>query len=175
MVDLAEPIDLVGRLSALGVKLLNISVGNPYYQPHFGRPYDEPIAGGYVPREHPLQSIERLIAVARDIQRAYPSLGVVGTGYSWLRQFFPFLAAGVLSRGWATVVGVGRAAFAYPDFAKDIFTTGRMDPLKCCITCSSCTQIMRDGGRSGCVPRDPEIYAPIFREGRSGRRNGPVL
>ena len=171
--DLTEPIDLVGRLSALGVNLLNVSIGNPYYQPHFGRPYDEPIAGGYVPREHPLQGIERLIAVARDIQLAYPSIGVVGTGYSWLRQFLPFVAAGVLSRGWATVVGVGRAAFAYPDLAKDIFTFGRMDPLKCCITCSSCTQIMHDGGRSGCVPRDPEIYAPIFREGRL--RNSAVM
>ena len=26
---------------------------------------------------------------------------------------------------------------------------------------------MRDGGRSGCVPRDAEIYEPIYKTGRA--------
>jgi glutamate synthase (NADPH/NADH) small chain len=41
-----------------------------------------------------------------------------------------------------------------------------MAPKKTCITCSACTQIMRDGGRSGCVVRDAEVYGPIYRDGR---------
>jgi 2,4-dienoyl-CoA reductase-like NADH-dependent reductase (Old Yellow Enzyme family) len=162
--DLCEPKQLAGKLSSLGVNLISISIGNPYYQPHYGRPYDKPIVGGYVPQEHPLQSVERMIAYAREIQMAHPSLAVVGAGYSWLRQFVPFVAAGVLDKGWARIIGLGRSAFAYPDFARDIFSAGGMDPHKCCITCSACTQLMRDSGRAGCVPRDSEIYGPIYRE-----------
>jgi NADPH-dependent glutamate synthase beta subunit-like oxidoreductase len=41
-----------------------------------------------------------------------------------------------------------------------------MDPLKCCVACSACTQIMRDGGRTGCVVRDHEMYGPEYREAR---------
>ena len=164
--DLSEPKRLAGMLSSLGVRCINVTIGNPYYQPHYGRPYDRPIAGGYVPQEHPLQSVERIIAHAREIQQAHPSIAIVGTGYSWLRQFIPFVAAGVLDKGWARIIGVGRTAFAYPDFARDVFSAGGMDPYKCCITCSACTQLMRDGGRAGCVPRDPAVYGPIYRERR---------
>ncbi len=34
-----------------------------------------------------------------------------------------------------------------------------MDPNKTCVTCSGCTQIMRDGVETGCVVRDPAVYA----------------
>ncbi len=91
---------------------------------------------------------------------------IVGTGYTWLREYVPYFAAAAVKNGWNKIVGLGRGGFAYPDFAKDIVKTGRMDPGKVCVSCSSCTQIMRDKGRTGCVPRDPEIYAPIYREGR---------
>lgn len=164
--DLTEPVSLVGRLAALGVHGINISIGNPYFEPHYGRPYDRPIPGGYVPPEHPLRSVERLIADAREIQLAHPSVAVVGTGYSWLRHYFPFLMAGVLEKRWATVAGVGRTALAYPDFARDIVQKGRLDPRKACTTCSSCVQLMRGGLVTGCVPRDREVYAPVFRASR---------
>ena len=43
--------------------------------------------------------------------------------------------------------------------------TGAMDPAKCCVTCSGCTQIMRDGGQTGCVVRDSAIYdVPVWRD-----------
>ena len=62
-------------------------------------------------------------------------------------------------------------AFAYPDFARDIIRTGRMDPEKVCIGCSACTQIMRDAGRTGCVVRDNAVYGPIFKHGRMSDRD----
>ena len=40
-----------------------------------------------------------------------------------------------------------------------------------CIVCGSCTQIMRDGGQAGCVVRDSEVYAPIYRAGRRRARD----
>ena len=66
----------------------------------------------------------------------------------------------------ADIVGLGRGAFAYPDFARDLTVKGALDPKKCCITCSRCTQIMRDGGRTGCVVFDREVYGPIYKAGR---------
>ena len=39
-VELTEPIRLAKLLRDRGVNLINISAGNPYYNPHVGRPYD---------------------------------------------------------------------------------------------------------------------------------------
>jgi len=170
---LDEPIRLIGELKAAGVGGIDVTIGNPYWNPHVNRPADWTIAGGTEPPEDPLTGVARILHVVRDIQRAHPDLPVIGSGYSWLRQYVPQFAAGAIAAGWTSLVGVGRGALAYPDFARDIFRTGAMDPHKVCVACSSCTQIMRDGGRSGCVVRDHEIYAPIFRQGR--RRDRQVL
>ena len=72
-----------------------------------------------------------------------------------------------MRNGWVSLVGAGRMAFAYPDFARDLPERGRLDPEKVCVACSACTQIMRDGGRTGCVPRDAEVYEPIYKAGRA--------
>ncbi len=165
--DLSEPLQLIGALAALGVPGLNTTVGNPYYNPHVNRPYDKPVSGRPVPNEHPLESLARFLAITRTAQQAYPQLPMVGSGYSWLRQFFPQIAAGAVTQGWATLVGGGRLAFAYPDFARDILQHGALDPRKVCLACSGCTQIMRDGGMSGCTIRDAQLYGPIFKAGRT--------
>ena len=61
-------------------------------------------------------------------------------------------------------MGLGRSSFAYPDAPRDLKATGAMVPNKCCVTCSLCTQIMRDHGRTGCVVRDAALYRPLFKE-----------
>ena len=165
--DLAEPIRLIGLMRQRGaIPLVNVSIGNPYWNPHYGRPFDVPVDGGAIPDEPPLAGVARLVDIARQIQQAFTDLPVVGTGYSWLRHFFPNVAAGVLRRGWATMIGAGRMAFAYPEFARDVIRSGRIEPRRACLACSSCTQIMRDGGRAGCVVRDPDVYSPIYKQGR---------
>ncbi len=161
--DLTEPLQLVQDLLRIGLNLLNISIGNPYYNPHYGRPYDVPIQGAQPPREHPLVGVNRIIEVVRVIQQANPDLPVVGSGYAWLRQFMPNIAAALVENGWATLIGQGRGSFAYPDSVNDVLERGEMAPEKCCVTCSRCTQIMRHGGRTGCVVRDKEIYGPEYR------------
>lgn len=167
--DLSEPKQLVSLLHQKGVTLVSISAGNPYYKhPQVTRPFDTPLVGAPVPGEHPLESVARLFALAKEIQATEPEVAVVGSGYSWLRQFFGNAAAANIARGAVTLAGAGREAFAYPDFAKDLLTKGLMDGRKACIACSKCTQIMRDGGKTGCVIRDSEIYLPIYKEGRAG-------
>jgi NADPH-dependent glutamate synthase beta subunit-like oxidoreductase/2,4-dienoyl-CoA reductase-like NADH-dependent reductase (Old Yellow Enzyme family) len=165
--DLSEPIELVRFLVATGAPVVNITVGNPYFNPYVNRPFDLPVAGGALPPEPPLAGVARFVHIVRGIQAAVPQVAVIGGGYSWLRQFFPHAAAGAVRAGWVSLVGVGRMAFAYPDFARDIQEKGGLDPLRVCVTCSACTQIMRDGGRTGCVPRDSAIYEPIYKEGRA--------
>lgn len=164
--DLAEPIEVIRSLKQAGIPLVNVTAGNPYFNPHFGRPYDRPIAGVEVPEENPLEGVARLVELVREVQQAFPDLPVVATGYSWLRHLMPYLAAGVVREGWAALVGQGRSAFAYPDAARDILREGRMDPAKTCITCSGCSQIMRDGTMTGCVVRDRDIYGEQYKLGR---------
>lgn len=159
--DPAEPLKLVGLLRQRNVKILNLTMGTPYYNPHVNRPYD---VGGYIPEEHPLTGVARLVKGIGEIQLAYPDIGIVGTGYSWLRQYAPNLAAGCLERGLATMAGFGREAFAYPGFARDILVNGSMDPKKCCISCSKCSDILRAGGTAGCVVRDAQVYAPVYKQ-----------
>jgi 2,4-dienoyl-CoA reductase-like NADH-dependent reductase (Old Yellow Enzyme family) len=171
--DLTEPKKLIACLVDRGVKLINISIGNPHYNPHYGRPFNEPIAGGYRSPEHPLVGAARLIDLAGEIQRAFGDMPVVGTGYSWLGALMPNVAAAAKAKGLASIIGAGRMAFAYPDFAKDIVLTGRLDPAKVCIACSACSQMMVDGAMIGCPIRDKDTYAGLHEQGRSLRSPKP--
>lgn len=167
--DETEPLRLVNELVKAGVGLLSNSGGNPYYRfPQVTRPFDTPAIGGEIPEEHPLESMARLFEFTRRIKAAAGEVPVVGNGYTWLREFLPYAGAANLSNGSATFVGLGREAFAYPDAPRDIFGGGMIHD-KCCITCSKCTQIMRDHGRTGCVIRDAEIYLPLYKEARAAQ------
>ncbi|MEI7728207.1 MAG: FAD-dependent oxidoreductase [Verrucomicrobiota bacterium] len=165
--DLTEAKELVGFFKEQGAPLINITIGNPYFNPYVNRPFDLPILGAPMPPESPLRGVNRFMNIVKELQQAHPEMAVIGGGYSWLRQFFPHLGAANVNKGHVSLVGLGRMSFAYPDFAADLMEKGQMDPEKVCVACSACTQIMRDGGRTGCVPRDAAIYEPIYKTGRA--------
>ncbi|HEY3397719.1 MAG TPA: FAD-dependent oxidoreductase [Armatimonadota bacterium] len=164
--DLTEPIELIRQLMAAGLQFVNLAYGNPYYNPHVERPYDTAEVGGYLPEEHPLVNVAEMCDLHRQMHEALPEVPFIATGFTWLRQYFPPVGAALVKSGQAAMIGVGRMALAYPDYARELMETGKLTPTKLCICCSSCTQIMRDGGRSGCPVRDAEIYAPIYQQGR---------
>jgi len=164
--DLTEPKRLVRELRDMGMQIINITMGNPYFNPHVNRPYDRPTEGGVYPNEHPLVGIQRLTGLTRELQAAVPDIAIIGSGFSWLRNLWPYAASACLRDGAIKMVGLGRQSFAYPGFAKEIAETGKLDRRHTCIGCSGCTQIMRDGGTAGCVPFDSEVYGPIYRAGR---------
>jgi len=165
--DITEPLKLTELLVKSGVNLLSNSSGNPYYRfPEVTRPFDLPTIGGETPHEHPLESIARLFDFTRQIQKAAGDVPVIGNGYTWLHQFLPYAGAANIENHACAMMGIGREAFAYPDAPKDILTKGAMTPQKCCIVCSKCTQIMRDHGRTGCVIKDSDVYAPLYNETR---------
>ncbi len=171
--DLTEPVRLIRELAEMGVCLVNVAYGNPYYNPHVERPYDTHEVGGYVPDENPLANIATMVRIHRDLAARVPQMPLLATGFTWLREFSPHVAAALVESGEAAGAGWGRMALAHPDFAREIVERGELTPTKLCICCSSCTQIMRDGGRAGCVVRDWEVYEPIFREGQA--RNATVM
>ena len=164
--DLTEVKALVQKLAQLGFPLLNLSAGVPKHKPHYGRPYDIPLLGMPLPEEHPLVGVSRLLRLGGELQKAFPSLPMVGTGYSWLRHFFPNVAAAMVQTGKIAIVGLGRGALAYPDWLDDLAEYGVLNLRKVCTTCSRCSQLLRDGGRVGCTVRDAEIYAPEYRKVR---------
>lgn len=165
MPDLEEPRMLLNEFHGTRLALANISVGVPYSRPYLGRPYSWPVRGSAPSPEHPLIGVSRLLDIVGTLQHAVAALPMVGTGYSWLRQYFPHVAAGAITAGDVTIAGVGRLAFAYPDFARDLLERGKLNPEKCCLACSGCTELMRAGGPTGCIVRDREFYR-LPRRGR---------
>ena len=158
--DMEEPLRLIGILhKELSMPLVNITMGCPYVNPHVNRPFS---AGPYAPPEPPLAGVARMVRLAGQVQRAYPSLAVLASGLSYLRQSGANLAAGAVEQGDCKLAGFGRQAFAYPDFARDILRAGGLDPGKCCAACGKCSQLMRAGSTAGCVVRDGGTYLPIY-------------
>src|SRR5262249_15420855 len=85
--DLAEPIAWIGEMQKLGVALVNVSMGNPYAVPHVIRPFEYPPPDGYETPEHPLVGVDRHFRLAEKVQRAFPDLPVIGSGYSYLQEY----------------------------------------------------------------------------------------
>jgi 2,4-dienoyl-CoA reductase-like NADH-dependent reductase (Old Yellow Enzyme family) len=163
-IDLGEPKRLAGALRDAGCALLNVTAGIPTYGPHMNRPFDRPVAATAASPEHPLVGVSRLLALGAALQAEVPSVPVVATGLSWLRQFWPPVAAGLLKAGGARFAGLGRGMFAYPDAPADLMAHGALATVKCCIACSRCTELMRMGSTAGCAVRDHPLYSSLHRE-----------
>ncbi|CAN5374549.1 NADH:flavin oxidoreductase [soil metagenome] len=168
--NLTEPLRWVAEMKSLGVQMVNVTLGNPYAQPHFGRPFEYPPPDGYESPEHPLLGVQRHFQITEQIQKANPGLAVIGTGYSYLQEFLPQAGAANLTAGRVSLVGVGRATLAQPDWVRQLRDHGKLDRKRVCRTFSYCTAIMRekrnDMGQyaTGCPPFDKEAYGDIWTE-----------
>ena len=166
--DLTEPKRLVGILAGAGVDFFGISAGVPYWSPHYVRPFNRPASGGYSSPEHPLEGVDRLFRLTSAIQSALPDIPIVGAGYSWLREFMLQAAASNIAMSRVSIVGVGRGAFAYPEFAVDGLESGCLDSKKVCLGDSMCSNMLKgrdeEGGKipAGCPVRDPE-YKAVYK------------
>jgi 2,4-dienoyl-CoA reductase-like NADH-dependent reductase (Old Yellow Enzyme family) len=171
--DLAEPLRLIGLLKGLGIGLLNVTIGNPYASPHLVRPFEYAPPDGYETPEHPLIGVDRHVRLTETIQRAYPDLPIVGSGYSWLQAFAFNVGAANLRDGRVSLVGIGRASLAQPDFGVRLMHGEPLDPKRTCRTFSYCTALMRskhnDLGQypTGCPPFDKDVYGPIWKDAQA--------
>lgn len=156
-IDLSEPHRFLDQLDALGIRLINITAGSPYYVPHIQRPALFPPSDGYQPPEDPLAGVARLIRAAADLKENHPGLIVVGTGYSYLQEWLPNVAQNVVRTGKADFVGLGRMVLSYPEIVADILEGRPLQRKRICRTFSDCTTAPRNGWVSGCYPLD-EFY-----------------
>ncbi len=152
--DLTEPIRLLTELRDMGVAMVNITCGSPYYNPHIQRPALFPPGDGYAPPEDPLCGVHRLLEAAHRCKEAVPGLPMVGTGYTYLQDFLPHVAQAVVRQGWIDFVGIGRMVLSYPDFPSDCLLQGRIQRKRICRTFSDCTTAPRNALVSGCYPLD---------------------
>ncbi len=156
-IDLAEPKQFLDLLAHLGVKLVCLTAGSPYYNPHIQRPALFPPSDGYQPPEDPLLGVARQLNVAAQLKRHRPDLVMVGTGYSYLQEWLPNVAQAAVREGWIDSVGIGRMALAYPEMVADTLAGAPLQRKRICRTFSDCTTGPRNGLVSGCFPLD-EFY-----------------
>lgn len=153
--DLREPIEFIRMLVGMGVRMINASCASPYYNPHFMRPATFPPSDGYQPPEDPLVGVARQVRAVREIKEACPEAILVGTGYTYLQEYFPHVAQAVVRNGWADSIGVGRLVLSYWEMPADTLAGRGMQGKRICRTFSDCTTGPRNGLISGCFPLDP--------------------
>jgi len=183
--DLTEPIQFLELCASLGVKLVNVSAGSPYYNPHIQRPAAYPPSDGYQPPEDPLVGVARQINVVRQLKEHLANVGqasslsqnpasaltgskpgesplppmiLIGTAYSYLQEYLPHVAQYVVRNGWADMIGLGRVTLSYPTILADALSSGALNTKIICRTFSDCTTAPRNGMISGCYPLD-KYYA----------------
>jgi 2,4-dienoyl-CoA reductase-like NADH-dependent reductase (Old Yellow Enzyme family) len=154
--DLTEPRALLDLLCELDIRLVCVSVGSPYYNPHIQRPAWFPPSDGYLPPEDPLVGVARQVAITAALKRHASDLLLVGSGYSYLQEWLPRVAQATVRRGMVDFVGLGRMVLCYPEMPADVLTGRPLRRQQICRTFSDCTTAPRNGFVSGCYPLDLE-------------------
>jgi 2,4-dienoyl-CoA reductase-like NADH-dependent reductase (Old Yellow Enzyme family) len=153
--DLAETFRFADLCADLGIKLLNLSAGSPYYNPHIQRPAAYPPSDGYQPPEDPLAGVARQMNVVRQVKAHVGArMAVIGSAYSYLQEYLPHVAQAAVRDGWTDMVGLGRMTLSYPNMLADAAAQGVLAPKLICRTFSDCTTAPRNGLISGCYPLD---------------------
>ena len=156
-IDLADAHRFFDLCRELGIGLICVSAGSPYYNPHIQRPAFFPPSDGYTPPEDPLVGAARMIAATAELTRAHPDLAIVGSGYSYLQQWLPNVAQHAVRTGGTVSVGIGRGMLSYPHLPADVLAGRPLQTSYLCRTFSDCTTAPRNGLVSGCYPLD-EFY-----------------
>jgi NADPH2 dehydrogenase len=152
--DLTEPAQFLSLLGELDIRLVNLSAGSPYYNPHLQRPALYPPSDGYLPPEEPLQRVAQQMQITHTLKNQFPHLIVVGSAYTYLQDFLPHVAQAAVREGWVDCVGLGRMVLAYPKLPLDVIRGHEMQRKRVCRTFSDCTTAPRSGLPSGCYPLD---------------------
>ncbi len=153
--QLSETERFIELLQNLGIRMLNVTAGSPYYNPHIQRPALFPPSDGYQPPEDPLVGCARQIEATAALKERFPEMVIVGTAYSYLQDYLPHVAQWAVRSGKTDTVGLGRMVLAYPALPRDTLQKGTMDAKRICRTFSDCTTGPRQGLMSGCFPLDP--------------------
>lgn len=152
--DLTETIRLLALLEGLEIFLVNLTAGSPYYSPHIQRPALYPPSDGYEAPEDPLRGVARQMEATHQLKQQFPNLVIVGSAYSYLQDFCPYVAQAAVREGWVDSVGLGRMVLSYPELLLDVVQGKPIQHKRVCRTFSDCTTAPRNGLPSGCYPLD---------------------
>ena len=155
--NLAEPKRFLDLLADLGIHLVCITGGSPYYNPHIQRPALFPPSDGYQPPEDPLVGVARQIQVTAELKRHRPDLAFVGSGLTYLQEWLPRVGQRLVRDGMTDFIGLGRMVLAYPQMPADALAGRPLDRKHICRTFWDCTTAPRNHMVSGCYPLD-EFY-----------------
>lgn len=145
---------LIAMLEQLGVRMVCVTGGSPYYCPHAQRPAFFPPADGYLPPEDPLRGVARQIDATALLKASFPNMTFVGSAYSYLQEWLPHVGQYNVRQGMTDFVGLGRIVLSYPDLPADLLAGRALRRGDVCRTFSDCTTGPRLGFISGCYPLD---------------------
>ncbi|MCA8955536.1 MAG: NADH:flavin oxidoreductase, partial [Planctomycetes bacterium] len=137
--DPTEGIAFLRLLEQLGVRLVNVTLGSPYSNPHLTRPAAYPPSDGYLPPIDPLLAVLAHLRAVRACKAACPGLTLVGSGYTYLQEFLPHLAEAEVAAGRVDFVGLGRMLLSYPELPRDVLAGLPLRRKLLCRTFSDCT------------------------------------
>ncbi len=153
-IALDDTVEFLEVVQGLGLQLMNITLGSPYYNPHLTRPALYPPSDGYQPPEDPLIGVARHLETVRYLKERFPKLVFVGSGYTYLQEFLPHVAQAAVRESWTDFVGIGRMVLSYPELPADVLMGKPFQRKRLCRTFSDCTTAPRNGLVSGCYPLD---------------------
>jgi 2,4-dienoyl-CoA reductase-like NADH-dependent reductase (Old Yellow Enzyme family) len=157
--ELSETVAFLRLLESLDIRLVCLTAGSPYYNPHVQRPALFPPSDGYLPPEDPLVGVARQLQVTAELKALFPRLAIVGSAYSYLQEWLPHVAQHHVRAGRTDFVGLGRMVLAYPELPADVLAGRPLRHKLLCRTFSDCTTGPRNGLISGCFPLDPFFKA----------------
>ncbi len=146
-VDTGSVEALVSRWVDCGITLVEVTTHHPALR---GDPR-QPLASDAYPHEHPLTVLARRMTFCRAIKQAAPNVTVLSEGFSWLRQYMPWVAAGLLEEQTLDLVGLGRFALAYPHAPADLLANGELVARRCCIQCGACSALRKQRSPVRCL------------------------
>ncbi len=176
-INLDEPKRLIKDLYDMGVELVNLTAGSPYYSSQIQRPTIKPTPGN-LPPEEPLHGIARLVDVGNYLRTQFPEKPFILSGLTGLRDFLPHVCQAISKKDPYMMFGLGRMALSYPDLFEDVFKHGSVqtdrEDVHLCTEAGDCTKRTRmtdANGRplvSGCTPHS-RLYTAMSRAELRGR------
>ncbi|MBR2884006.1 MAG: flavin oxidoreductase/NADH oxidase [Clostridia bacterium] len=155
-IDLTETKQIIKSLYDKGIRLINLTLGNPYLIPHINRPCINAPEDGET-------GMKRTYDVTSELKKEFPNMCFIASGLSFAGENAMEYSEMIINNGAADFAGFGRLTFAYPDFYRDYLENGQLNKSKLCLKCSKCSQLMRAGTVAGCPVRDSETYMPYYK------------
>jgi 2,4-dienoyl-CoA reductase-like NADH-dependent reductase (Old Yellow Enzyme family) len=152
---MSEPLRLIGEINQeFGIELINCSSNSAKAALYPELSAEDPL---FSPPSHPFKTGARMHLLASKVKSNFPSVKVAASSFSQYRQYGVQVGAALVERGEADIIGFGRQALAYPDFANDILSKGELDKSKVCLCCDGCFRLNHEDKNAGCIVRD-ECY-----------------